>query len=126
MALMIMVDNITKALDNNEYAVGIFLDVQKAFDTVDHKILLDKLHVYGVRSVALDWFHSYLQDRQQYVYYNKCACERKTIKCGVPQGSILGPLLFILYINDLANVSPTFLTLLFADDTNLFISNKKN
>ena len=70
----------------------------------------------------IDWFSSYLHDRKQFVYYNKCASQKSTIHCGVPQGSILGPLLFLLYINDLASVSPAFLTILFADDTNLFAS----
>ena len=90
---------------------------------MDHVILLDKLYVYGVRGTVLDWFRSYLDNRQQFVFYNKCASEKNTIQCGVPQGSILGPLLFLLYIHDLANVSLSFLSLLFADDTNLFISN---
>ena len=73
MPIMIMHDNITKALDKNEYAVGIFLDFQKAFDTVDHTILLDKLYIYGMRGIVLDWFRSYLNNRQQFVQYNKCS-----------------------------------------------------
>ena len=97
-----------------------FLDFSKAFDTVDHNILLQKLSLYGIRGTALDWFQSYFTNRYQFVTYNGESSERKKVKCGVPQGSILGPLLFLIYINDLADVCKCSLPILFADDTNLF------
>ena len=122
MALMLMGDKITKALDNGDYVIGIFLDFSKAFDTVNHEILLDKLSHYGVRGNAYDWFKSYLSNRSQYVTYNGVASSTKNITCGVPQGSILGPLLFLIYINDLYNVCQESVPILFADDTNLFYS----
>ena len=120
MALIILLENIMKALENGESAIGIFLDFQKAFDTVNHSILLDKLCIYGIRGPALSWITSYLSNRCQYVVYNGYESECKYTSCGVPQGSILGPLLFLLYINDLPAVSKLFMLILFADDTNLF------
>ena len=120
MALIILIENLVNALDNGKCAVGIFLDFHKAFDTVDHSILLDKLHCYGTRGIANQWFFSYLSNRQQSVVYNGYESELKVINCGVPQGSILGPLPFLLYINDLTNASSFFMPTLFADDTNLF------
>ena len=120
MALVILVENLVNALDNGNCAVGIFLDFEKAFDTVDHCILLDKLYCYGIRGIAHKWFISYLSSRQQSVMYNGHESEFKMMRCGVPQGSILGPLLFLLYINDLTAVSNFFMPILFADDTNLF------
>ena len=120
MALMVMINEITRALENGEHVVGIFLDFSKAFDTVNHDVLLNKLNHYGVRGNALEWFTSYLSDRRQYVTYNGCSSSTKYIKCGVPQGSILGPLLFLLYINDLQRVCNSSIPILFADDTNLF------
>ena len=123
MALMQMYDKISSAIDNNEYSVGIFIDLSKAFDTLNHKILLKKLENYGIRGIALKWFHNYLQDRKQYVFLNGISSTLKSIVCGVPQGSILGPLLFIIYINDIVNCSKLLKFILFADDTNLFYSN---
>ena len=120
MALIILLENLVNAIDNGKCAVGIFLDFQKAFNTVDHCILLDKSYFYGIRGQAFDWFSSYLHNHQQLVNYCGCESNLKNIKCGVPQGSILGPLLFLLYINDLPQVSEYFMPILFADDTNLF------
>ena len=125
MALMLMVDQVTKALDNGECVIGIFLDFSKAFDTVNHSILIDKLYHNGIRCNALEWFRSYLSDRSQYVSYNGVRSSTKSIKCGVPQGSILGPLLFLIYINDLHNVCRDSVPTLFADDTNLFYKGDK-
>ena len=124
MALIILLENMTKALDDGKCAIGIFLDFQKAFDTVDHCILLDKLYMYGIRGIAHDWFLSYLSNRSQAVVYNNHESDFKAMKCGVPQGSILGPLLFLIYINDLPSVSNFFMPILFADDTNLFCTGK--
>ena len=124
LALIDLYEKISLALDHNEHAVGVFLDLSKAFDTVDHNILLDKLEHYGIRGLALDWVRSYLSNRLQFVQFNGQCSSPQTISCGVPQGSILGPLFFLLYINDLNNVSMLVELILFADDTNLFMSHK--
>ena len=116
--------DITTALDNTEFAVCILIDFRKAFDTFEHSILLNKLYHYGIRGNALQWFNSYLTNRYQYVKYNNTPSDMKKITCGVPQGSILGPLLFLLYINDIASVSNILSSILFADDTTLFCSSK--
>ena len=122
MALLELVDEISKSIDDKKYTVGVFLDLDKAFDTVNHQILLSKLNHYGVRGIANKWFASYLGNRQQYVTVDNASSSFSKIVCGVPQGSILGPLLFILYINDLNSVSENLRTIMFADDTNLFRS----
>ena len=118
-ALISISEQIRTALDNNKFACGVFIDMQKAFDTVDHKILLSKLEYYGIRGIALNWFKSYLNNRMQYTVINDVKSESMKIKYGVPQGSVLGPLLFLLYINDL-NKAITYSKIHhFADDTNI-------
>ena len=86
---------------NHNFALCMFLDFAKAFDTVNHNILLQKLNAYGVRGIVHDWFKSYLTDRKQMVKLGNIFLESKTIMCGVPQGSVLGPLLFFIYVNDM-------------------------
>jgi len=124
MAIMQVVDKLNKAVENNESTIGIFLDLSKAFDTIDHNILLYKMKHYGFRGVVYDWFESYLNNRKQYVNFNNSRSDLKDIICGVPQGSILGPLLFILYVNDIVNTSNKFNFTLFADDTTILYSHK--
>ena len=123
MALLDMYDNISNSLDRGLYSLGIFIDLSKAFDTINHGILIKKLECYGVRGLALEWFTDYLSNRKQCVFYNSIMSDFKDVSCGVPQGSILGPLLFIIYINDIQKCSNLFKFILFADDTNLFASN---
>ena len=94
MALMILLEKLITALENDDTVVGIFLDFSKAFDTVDHDILLSKLFHYGTRGPAHKWFTSYISNRKQYVTYNGTSSTMRNITCGVPQGSILCPLLF--------------------------------
>ena len=120
-AIITLVERVTKALDTGKYVVGVFIDLQKAFDTIDHGILLRKLELYGIKRNLLNWFKSYLSYRSQYVEYNNTISERKYIHHGVPQGSILGPLLFILYVNDFSRSSDLLFSILFADDTTVLI-----
>ena len=122
MAIMQLVDKINNAVEKNETTIGVYLDLSKAFDTIDLDILLHKLDYYGFREIVLDWFRDYLSNRTQYVSYNDNKSDLKSILCGVPQGSILGPLLFILYINDITNTSTLLDFLLFADDTTILYS----
>ena len=116
-------DKIYSSLNQKPSAktLAIFIDLKKAFDTVDHKILLRKMEHYGVRNPSNVWFQNYLSEREQFVSINGIESETEKIVCGVPQGSVLGPLLFLIYINDLPN-STDFFTLLFADDTTFQLS----
>ena len=121
--LIQFLDRIYKGFNKDipDYTLGIFLDLKKAFDTTDHNILLTKLNNFGFRGEAFYWFKSYLSNRTQYVSINGIDSNIQTINCGVPQGSVLGPILFLLYINDMPRSTNLF-TSLFADDTGLFLS----
>ena len=110
----------SESIDKGKYGCGIFIDLRKASDTVNHGILLKKLEHYGIRDNMLDWFQSYLSDRKQHVDINGKSSDLLDIACGVPQGSVLGPLLFLIYINDLPNISKILNFYLFADDTNIY------
>ena len=121
-ALIHLINRISSAIDQRETTVGVFLDLSKAFDSLDHQILFTKLEHYGIHGVALQWIKSYFSCRRQFVQINQTCSPTQTIKYGVPEGSILGPLFFILYINDLPKVSKLTEPLLFADDTSIFFS----
>ena len=124
MALASFVEKITTSLDKGQHAVGVFLDLKKAFDTVNFNILFDKLSHIGIRGNSLELLKSYLNNRKQTVAISSVKSSFKEILCGVPQGSILGPLLFLIYINDLPNVLRFSFPVMYADDTNIFYSGK--
>ena len=119
LAAMELINRLILTMDNNETPLNIYLDMSKAFDTIDHTILINKLTFYGIHGVALDLIKSYLNNRYQFVEYDGVQSSMLPISTGVPQGSILGPLLFIIYINDFPNASRLFNFIMYADDTTL-------
>uniref|UniRef100_A0A3Q3EUW8 Reverse transcriptase domain-containing protein n=1 Tax=Labrus bergylta TaxID=56723 RepID=A0A3Q3EUW8_9LABR len=117
LAVIELIEKITNSLDQKNYAAGVFIDLKKAFDTINHDRLINKLERYGIRGVVLNWLRSYLHNRQQFVKLGEYTSSCLDIACGVPQGSVMGPIIFILYINDICKTSNI---LIFADDTNIF------
>lgn len=123
-AILMIIDKIQSAMEKGKYACGVFLDFSKAFDTVNHQILIQKRDNYGIRGLPKKWFCSYLTNRKQFVTIGNSTSDYRPILCGVPQGSVLGPLLFLIYINDFVTSSTVFDFHLFADDSNLFYTDK--
>ena len=124
MAVLEAYNKIVSCLDKGNHTIGLFLDLSKAFDTINHDLLISKLHHYGVRGNALEWFRNYLTNRNQYVMFNNHKSNVGNVHCGVPQGSVLGPLLFIIFINDIAYSSKCLSFFIYADDTNGIMSNR--
>lgn len=124
MAVIEIQDRIIKELNSGKEVIAVFMDLSKAFDALSHEILLQKLQYYGVRGICLDWFRSYLSNRKQFTVYNYNNSQLRDIDTGVPQGSILGPLLFLIYINDIVNSCNDPHFILYADDTSLLASHK--
>ena len=123
-AILDMVETIRTNMEKRLFSCGVFIDLKKAFDTVDHNILLDKLNYYGFRGIVNQWFSSYLTNRTQTTEVNSYISDKEAVTCGVPQGSVLGPLLFLLYVNDIQHCSTKLNFFLFADDTNVLYSHE--
>ena len=124
MAIIELTTKLTNAIDDRKLTAGIFLDLSKAFDTVDHSIITSKLEHYGKRGIALQWFKNCLSNRYQIVKYKDNQSGKQMIKCGVPKGSVLGPILFLPYVNDIYRCSKQSSFILFADDNNVFYQHK--
>ena len=116
LAINALVTKFHESAESSEFMLGLFIDLSRAFDTISHKILLDKLYKYGIRGIALEWVRDYLSNRKQFVVYNNANSYMGEVDIGVPQGSILRPLPFLLYVNDLSNVSMKLSFIQFADD----------
>ena len=123
-AILNIVNKIQSNMDKGMFSCGVFIDLQKAFDTVNHSILLHKLSHYGIRGTVNDWFSSYLSNRIQTTQVGSHVSRKESTLCGVPQGSVLGPLLFLIYVNDIYMASDKLTFYLFADDTNLLYADK--
>ena len=117
LATLEIINRIVSKMDNNEIPINIYLDLSKAFDTLDHEILINKLTYYGVTGNSLLLLSNFLSERNQYVDFNSKQSDFRILSTGVPQGSILGPLLFIIYINDINMVTTLFKPIIYADDT---------
>ena len=120
LALFKFSDDVLKLFDQKKVAIAIFMDLSKAFDSVDHNILLSKLKRYGIYETALQWINSYLSDREHFVSWNQSHSPLLNLNIGVTQGSILGPLLFLIYTNDIVNSSNILSFVLFADGTTVY------
>lgn len=123
-ALLYIKDKIITNIEDKNYTLGLFLDLKKAFDSIDHKILLQKLEKYGIRGIASRLLLSYLNNRQQFVRMQDVSSSYLTLERGVPQGSKLGPLLFIIFVNDIGNIPDSPELIMYADDTNLFFKSR--
>ena len=126
LAALRLVDHLITEMDRNRVPTNIYIDLSKAFDTLNHSILLEKLEYYGIADNSLSLLHNYLTDRCQYVEYNGHRSNTLPISTGVPQGSVLGPLLFLIYINDLPMVSDIFNMMMYADDTTIYCNIDQN
>ena len=121
-AIVEFLEHAYTSIDEKKHLIAIFLDLSKAFDTIDHEILLEKLKHIGIKDMSLKWFHSYIVERKQFVVANSHKSGIKSLRYGVPQGSTLGPILFLLYINDFGSAINEIKYIQFADDTTLFNS----
>ena len=121
-AIHSIVSDIHNSFNCNKFVLGVFLDVKKAFDSLDRNILLEKLRYYGISGKEWDWFNSYLCNRRQTTVYNGSSSNMQRVDFGVPQGGSISPVLFLLYVNDMPNCSSTCKSLLYVDDTSLYLS----